>query len=438
MRRRILHDTRPRRRLQGGLAVPGAHTRNGDHIEVHFRLVQRDAELTFGYRGGFEHGHVSLDFAQRRGTLATSDWRQAQPMCQSTFRLRRAATHILRLEKTEGAGVLVKTADLRAVLDEAEILRAEDLDLLPEMEVELRGHGVEVLRVVHRGVLASIPETFHVGAWQMPNLADVDANLQSLRRGLEAAAARGVELLVTPETSLTGLFPRHRVTQDARSVGAAERRLRRLIAATRGAPHVIVGLPVWRREGRRRVRYNVSRLYDPDGHIVSTHPKIHSCEPDFWHGYRLHELDVAGVPVSMHICHDGRYPEVWTLPVMFGARLVLHPSNGGTVSGSVDAFESDARGANRTTHAFHVRVNGGGGSFIAGPHKGQILLAVSHECRRDNPSFPAAGRPAECLLAAELPMREAYGYWPQRSFRASEEAAAAYLQLYRSLGGRRA
>ena len=47
----------------------------------------------------------------------------------------------------------------------------------------------------------------------------------------------------------------------------------------------------------------------------------------------------------MHICHDGRYPEPWTLPVIFGARLILHPSNGGHVSGSIDAFEAGAYGA---------------------------------------------------------------------------------------------
>ena len=44
--------------------------------------------------------------------------------------------------------------------------------------------------------------------------------------------------------------------------------------------------------------------------------------------------DVNGVPISLHICHDRRYPELWTLPVMFGTRLILHPSNSGDVSPS--------------------------------------------------------------------------------------------------------
>ena len=48
-------------------------------------------------------------------------------------------------------------------------------------------------------------------------------------------------------------------------------------------------------------------------------------------------------------------------------------------------------------------------------------------------------QPVECLVHANVRIADAFGYWPTRSFRASEEtAAAAYVALYRSLGGRRA
>lgn len=142
-----------------------------------------------------------------------------------------------------------------------------------------------------------------------------------------------------------------------------------------------------------------------------------------------------GAPVCMHICHDGRYPELWTLPVMFGARLVLHPSNGGSVQGSVDAFEAGANRSTGTSHAFYLHVNGGGGSYLVGPQKFHNLIAVSAECRRDNTAFPMVGPPQECLLDAVIPLGDAYGYWPVRSYRASETVAAAYVELYRSMGG---
>ena len=258
-------------------------------------------------------------------------------------------------------------------------------------------------------------------------------------RGIQVAAEKGVQLLVTPETSLTGLFPRDAVTQKRKPIETAESKLRKAIKGIKNAPYCVVGLPVWesRTDHRRSsTRYNVSRVYDPDGHIVDNYPKIHSCETEFWHGYRLQEFDVDGVPICMHICHDGRYPETWTLPVMFGSRLILHPSNGGTITGSVDALEKGASRSTTTSHAFYVNVNGGGGSYIAGPQKYHNVLDVSAECRRDNDAFPMVGPPVECLIESRIRIHDAYGYWPVRSFRASEEVAAAQLALYRASGGR--
>ena len=129
---------------------------------------------------------------------------------------------------------------------------------------------------------------------------------------------------------------------------------------------------------------------------------------------------------------------MWTLPIMFGARLVIHPANGGKKGGTVDAFRSGVARSTATMHAFYLRVNGGGGSALVGPQKYHNLLAASDECHRDNPAFPMVGPPAECLLHAEVRIHDAFGYWPVRSFRASEEAAAAYVRLYRSLGGKHA
>ena len=425
--------------LQGA----GVHTRNGDSIEIHFRLLEGNRGcLRCGFSGGMEAAGVALDFRDKRVSLSTSDWTCAQPLASAGFRLRKADDHVLRLEKTGGSGDLVERADIRAFLDGEPVLEAADLDILPELGVTVGVDGARLLlrRFVHRGVVSGVPEFFHVGGWQMLNQGSIEKNLESLRCGLRAAAEKGVQLLVTPETSLTGLFPRDRVTQEPGPIAKAEVEMRRFIRETRDAPHLVVGMPIWEKvpgHGLERTRYNVSRVYDPDGHPVSTHAKIHSCEPEFWHGYRLHEFDMGGVPVCMHICHDGRYPEVWTLPVMFGARLVLHPSNGGLSTGSVDAFEAGAKRSTTTSHAFYVHVNGGGGSYIAGPQKFDNLVAVSAECRREAATFPMIGPPQECLLDAEVRIWDAYGYWPVRSFRAAEQVAAAYVGLYRALGGRR-
>src|SRR5207245_8189628 len=164
--------------------------------------------------------------------------------------------------------------------------------------------------------------------------------------------------------SLTGLFPQSHVKEDARyqaELTDAESRLKRFVRDLRNAPFLVAGLPVWGDavgRGGKRTRFNVSRLYDPNGNVVSSHAKIHSCEYEYRHGYRLQEFDIYGVPICMHICHDARYPEVWTLPVMFGSRIVLTPASGtgpeGSPKESIDSFEARAKMSTTTSHAFSV------------------------------------------------------------------------------------
>ena len=427
------------------LALNGhsVHTRNGDSIELHFRRLAGGGRLRFGFDADtHEYARAELDFAADTVSFATRDATAVQPVASAPLDVSDGEPHVLLIEKQEASGNLVKNADVRVYFDGEQVLFANDQNLLPEMGVEVKVSGAQLLieEFAHRGTPSGIPEYLHLGGWQVLNVESIEANLDSLFRGLSLAAEEGVQLLVTPETSLTGLFPRSTVTTNPEPVAEAERRLQRFIRDLPDAPYVVVGLPVWRYVEGHEVeptRYNVCRVYDPDGEIASTHGKVHSAEDNFQHGYRLNELDVNGVPVSLHICHDLRYPEVWTLPVMFGARLVLHPSNSGRVTGSVDAFEATATNDSGTTHAFHLNVNGGGGSYIVGPERDGSVFAVSPECRRDNAAFPMVGEAKEGLFHARIRVADAFGYWPARSFRASETIAESYLSLYRTLGGRR-
>ena len=94
-----------------------------------------------------------------------------------------------------------------------------------------------------------------------------------------------------------------------------------------------------------------------------------------------------------------------------------------------------ARRESANSHAFHIYVNGGGGSFISGPRRDGDVLDVSPEGRRDNEAFPMVGLAEEGLIHKRIRVQDAFGYWPIRSFRASEAVAEAYLALYETLGG---
>ncbi len=421
----------------------GVHTRNGDQIELRFRVLEPGAGwLRFGFDADLhEHARVEYDLTNDSVSLSTSDWRLPQPLATAKVPApTAAASHTLLIEKTEAGGDLIKNSDLSVYLEGEQILRCEDLDLLPEMGVALEVSGTRVLleEFCHRGQPSGVPEYLNLGGYQVLNIDSIEANLESIKRGLRLAAEAGVELLATPEMSLTGLFPTSQGMSDPGPVAEAEAALQRFIHDLPGAPFTIVGLPVWKEEpnhGVSKTRYIASRVYNPDGEFVYTALKVQSAEQQTWHGYRLNEFDVNGVPVSLHICHDQRYPELQTLPVMFGCRLLLHPSNGGQVSGEVSHLEGQASTATNQTHAFYMNLNAGGGSFIAGPQTKGNLITVSDECRRDNPNAPAVDDPRECLMQARIRVHDAFGYWPMRSFRTSESVASSYLDFYRTLGG---
>ena len=419
------------------------HTWNGDAIELTFR-PQGDARgtLEFGYFGGAERAVAAVDFAASTLALWTSDWRLRQPVASIKIDIAPDRDHVLRLRKTDGGGNLIGLSELELFWDGRSVIREPDQDVLPEMGVRLAVCNQKILarRFVLYGKEPPVPEYLHVGGYQVLNQPSIETNLEATCRGARQAAELGIQLLVTPETSLTGLFAEHEVTQNPAPVREAEDKLRTFLAELPDAPFLVVGLPVWERDPEhpdRLVRYNVSRVYDPDGGTLADCPKVHSCEVDFWHGRSLNEFDVHGVPVSLHVCHDARYPDTWTLPVMFGARLILHPSNGGKQRGSVDGLERMAHAAVTSSHAFYLHVNGGGGSYPVSPHKYDNLLDTSLESRRDNSAFPMVGEPVECLLHAKVRIHDAFGYWPVRSFRVSEASARAYVDLYRARGGSR-
>ena len=416
------------------------HTRNGDAIELHFRLLTPgQGHLSLGFLGWKEEVAATWDFRESRLTISSADCTQPQPLAGATVDADQRVGHVLEVVKREGDGSLVKNADVMVYLNGQPIVETKAVNVLPELGVVVGVRDTCLLleRFVHRGLPSDIPESFHVGGWQVLNQPSIEENLASIKRGLHEAVVHGVQLLITPETALTGWTPGSPIWDDRRGVAAAEAEIQRHMAAMPQAPHLILGLPLWEsipQHRRAETPYNGCRLYEPDGHVATTFKKIHDSGRESWHGYRLNEASVCGVPLSVHICHDALYPEVYTLPVMFGSRLIVHPTNGGTVRGSIDAFETRAHSTPRTSHAFFVLVNGGGGSFIAHPD-GKQILARSAECRRDQHPEGMVGEPEECMIAARIRIADAFGYWPVRSYRASEEVAAAYVALYRAMGG---
>ena len=166
----------------------------------------------------------------------------------------------------------------------------------------------------------------------------VERNVRSLQEAIEAAAAQGAQILLTPEGSLSGYT--HRFDADAVSAGLAA------VTDTARARGVGLALGTCFYETPEAC-YNQIRFYLPDGAYLGFHSKILRCgswsdppegELNDYATTDLRTFDFAGLTVGGLICND-----LWANPcctpepdphltqqlARLGARVVFHAVNGG-------------------------------------------------------------------------------------------------------------
>lgn len=169
-------------------------------------------------------------------------------------------------------------------------------------------------------------ETFVAGCAQINFGADVQKNLEKILLFIRRADSLGVDVLVFPETSLSGYasvdfrdtpFPSKEVLDQA---------LAKVIEATRDAGMwVIIGTSAV--EGDRL--YNVMYLIDESGEIKASYTKTHLTTDDdgiYQAGENIEPYSVDGLNFGMQICFDLRFPESWRMLALKGARVVFHSS----------------------------------------------------------------------------------------------------------------
>jgi predicted amidohydrolase len=172
-----------------------------------------------------------------------------------------------------------------------------------------------------------------VAVVQMNSTAEVARNLELAERLVRAAARGGAELVVLPEKwNLLGDGPALRAGAeplDGGSISAA-----RGWAAELGLV-LVAGSFAERGEGERA--FNTSVLIDADGEILATYRKIHMFDVDVGGvAYRESENEEAGeevvvaeaggLEIGMSVCYDIRFPELYRILAVQGARAFTVPS----------------------------------------------------------------------------------------------------------------
>jgi deaminated glutathione amidase len=180
-------------------------------------------------------------------------------------------------------------------------------------------------------------------AVQLQSTNDRDRNLAAADRLTRAAAADGAELVVLPERldlrgsaqdyaagaeTLEGGRPLEWATQLARELGI----------------DLVAGSIAERREGHERVA-NTSTHVGPDGELKAVYRKIHMFDVEVGgveyreseHSEPADEIVLSetsnGTKLGLTICYDLRFPELYRILTLKGARIVTVPANFTRVTG---------------------------------------------------------------------------------------------------------
>jgi predicted amidohydrolase len=241
-------------------------------------------------------------------------------------------------------------------------------------------------------------------AVQLNSTEDKDRNLATADRLTRAAAADGAELVVLPEKfNVIGTHEHYlerAETLDGPTIGWARRTAHEL------GIDLVAGSIVERREGREKLS-NTSVHVGPDGEIKAVYRKIHMF--DVVVGgieYRESESEepgaeivlsetAEGIPLGMTVCYDVRFPELYRILAVRGARIIAIPSAFTKVTGQAH-WEILVRARAIENQAFVVAPDqignhppdkeSFGGSLIVDPW-GEVLARAPDE---------------ECFVAADL------------------------------------
>jgi predicted amidohydrolase len=231
-------------------------------------------------------------------------------------------------------------------------------------------------------------------AVQLTARADKAANLEKADRLVRQAAADGAELVVLPE-KWTALGTGDDLRAAAEPIGAG--------AATAWAANIarelgidlVAGSISERIDGEDKLR-NTSLHYGPDGELKAAYRKIHMFDVEI-SGVEYRESDNEdpgdeavltatsdGVEIGLTVCYDLRFPELYRLLAVDGARILTVPA-AFTVPTTRDHWEPLVRARAIENQAFVIAANqigkhppnhrSGGRSMIVDPWG--IVLAVA-------------------------------------------------------------
>ncbi len=237
-----------------------------------------------------------------------------------------------------------------------------------------------------------------VAAVQLTSTADFDGNLERADRLTRAAAADGAELVVLPE-KWSVLGRGDALLAGAQPIDGPAIAWARAAARELGI-ELVAGSVSERIAGEARLR-NTSVHVGPDGELRAAYRKVHMFDVtvegvvylESEHEQAGDELVVSptasGVELGLSICYDVRFPELYRVLALRGARVFTVPA-AFTVPTTRDHWEVLLRARAIEDQAFVVAANqigehapglrSGGRSMIVDPWGIVLAHAPDREC----------------------------------------------------------
>jgi len=179
-----------------------------------------------------------------------------------------------------------------------------------------------MIRLIPFLCAAAYAAELKVAAVQMRSAFDVAANAAKIIASLEKLAGEGVQVAAFPECALTGYTTAAGFKVSADEVLKAENQIAAVCARRRIA--AVVGT-VYQANGKV---FNAALVINSKGETVERFGKL-QLAGEKWAtpGNHMALFDLEGVPSTLIICHDERYPEFVRLPAIAGARVVYYISH---------------------------------------------------------------------------------------------------------------
>ena len=157
--------------------------------------------------------------------------------------------------------------------------------------------------------------------------------------------------------------------------------------------------------------YNSAVVITPHGEILARYHKVQLAESWPVAGEELLVFKIDGVPASIIICHDERYPELVRLPVLAGARLVFYVSHesGLDKESKIAPYRAQIQARAVENTVYVVQANAPANPDATGSHGQSRLIAPDGNLIEEASMF------GEEVISATLDMEKATGHQAQQS-----------------------